>query len=301
MNKTLLIMAAGLGSRYGGNKQVDRLGPHGEILMEYSIHDALLSGFNKVVFVVRKAMLADFREMVGDRIGRKCDVAYACQEFDSLPDGFVPPSGRTKPYGTAHAVLCARNCIDEPFAVLNADDYYGRDAFAGMAASLSGMAPTRLEASMVAYDLKNTVSANGGVTRGICKKDEAGHLLSVTETYQIRLDQDGLIREYGTNPSGSILPPDALVSMNFFGFTPALFPELERHLSQFLHSEEGDPMKKEYLLPTVVDALMKEKGLQVDVLNTHATWFGVTYQEDRPLVVRRLKELHETGFYPEII
>ncbi len=301
MDKTLLIMAAGLGSRYGGNKQVDHLGPHGEILMEYSIHDALLAGFDRVVFVIKRSMMDSFRETIGDKISRKCEIAYACQEFDSLPGGFVPPQGRVKPYGTAHAVLCARDCISGPFAVLNADDYYGRDAFSAMAASLSEMKPDQLSASMVAYDLKNTVSANGGVTRGICEKDESGHLRSVVETYQIKVSPDGTIREYGTDPAGKELNPDALVSMNFFGFTPALFGEIERRLTLFLHSDEGDPLKKEFLLPTVVDALMKEKGLKVSVLNTHASWFGVTYQEDRPIVVERLRKLHESGFYPETL
>ena len=185
---TLLIMAAGLGSRYGGNKQIDGIGPNGEILMEYSIHDALEAGFDKVVFVIKKSMETLFREKIGDKIAAKANVAYAFQEYDSLPDGFVPPEGRTKPYGTVHAVLCARDVIHEPFAVINADDYYGKDAFAAMAASLHGMAGQELAASMVAYDLKNTVSENGTVTRGVCEVDENRHLVKVTETYKIKPD-----------------------------------------------------------------------------------------------------------------
>ena len=223
MNTTLLIMAAGLGSRYGGNKQIDRIGPNGEILMEYSIYDAVEAGFNKVVFVIRKSMDAQFREMIGDKIAQKVEVAYAYQEYDTLPDGFIPPEGRTKPYGTVHAVVCAMDLIHEPFAVINADDYYGKDAFAAMYASLQGLRDTETKASMVAYYLKNTVSRNGHVTRGICEVDETGHLVKVTETYSILPFPDGTIRDIHDNPDGIILDPDALVSMNLWGFSPAFF------------------------------------------------------------------------------
>ena len=296
---TLLIMAAGLGSRYGGNKQIDGIGPNGEILMEYSIHDALEAGFDKVVFVIKKSMETLFREKIGDKIAAKANVAYAFQEYDSLPDGFVPPEGRTKPYGTVHAVLCARDVIHEPFAVINADDYYGKDAFAAMAASLHGMAGQELAASMVAYDLKNTVSENGTVTRGVCEVDENRHLVKVTETYKIKPDGQGGIRDYAGSDEGVALDPDAPVSMNFWGFTPGFFPAAEKYLTRFLREEHDNPLKCEYVLPTLVDQLMHEEHLTVDVLNTHAVWFGVTYREDKATVAAELKKLHDAGEYPE--
>jgi len=298
MKTTLLIMAAGLGSRYGGNKQIDRIGPNGEILMEYSIHDALEAGFDKVVFVIRRSMDQLFREMIGDRIAKKVQVEYAYQEYDSLPGGFSAPEGRTKPYGTVHAVLAARDVIHEPFAVINADDYYGKDAFQAMAGSLRGMQGKREAASMVAYRLKNTISENGTVTRGVCTTDERGALLKVTETYKIKRDADGVIKDFGQDEKGVPLEEDALVSMNFWGFTPWYFETAEQHLARFLESPAGDPLKKEYVLPGLVDELMRETGLKVEVLSTNAVWFGITYREDKPLVQEALKKLHQKGDYP---
>ena len=299
MHTTLLIMAAGLGSRYGGNKQIDRIGPNGEILLEYSIYDALAAGFDKVVFVIKRSMGESFRAMIGDRIARRAEVHYAYQEFDSLPGGFVPPEGRTKPYGTVHAVLAARDMIHEPFAVINADDYYGKDAFQAMAESLHRLQGQTSAASMVAYYLRNTVSENGHVTRGVCETDSAGRLVRVTETYKIMPFADGTIRDLETDPAGRILDPNALVSMNFWGFTPWLFDAGERELTAFLHSGSGDPMKKEYALPTLVNHLMHRDGLTVEVLSTHAVWFGVTYREDKAYVAGELKKLHDSGAYPE--
>ena len=226
MNTTLLIMAAGLGSRYGGNKQIDRIGPNGEILMEYSIHDAVEAGFDKVVFVIRKSMDEQFRSMIGDKIAKKVHVEYAYQEYDSLPDGFIPPADRTKPYGTVHAVMCAKDVIHEPFAVINADDYYGRDAFKAMADALHRLQHEDNKAYMVAYYLKNTVSKHGHVTRGVCTTDETGHLVKVTETFSILPFPDGTIRDIHDNPDGIILNPDALVSMNMWGFGPSFFDRM---------------------------------------------------------------------------
>ena len=298
MNTTLLIMAAGLGSRYGGNKQIDRIGPNGEILMEYSIHDAVEAGFDKVVFVIRKSMDELFRSMIGDKIAKKVHVEYAYQEYDSLPGGFIAPADRTKPYGTVHAVLCAKNVIHEPFAVINADDYYGRDAFTAMAASLKKLQGTRDRASMVAYYLKNTVSENGHVTRGVCTKDADGNLLKVTETYKILPFPDGTIRDINDDPAGVVLDPNSLVSMNFWGFAPSFFDQGEKYLAAFLASPDGDPLKKEYVLPSLVDTLMHENGLKVEVLSTDAVWFGVTYKEDKAYVAGELKKLHDAGMYP---
>ena len=298
MRTTLLIMAAGLGSRYGGNKQIDRIGPNGEILMEYSIHDAVEAGFDKVVFVIKRAMADTFREMVGDKIAKKVEVHYAFQEYDNLPGGFVPPADRTKPYGTVHAVLAAKEFIQEPFAVINADDYYGRDAFTAMADCLHEMQGKENAASMVAYYLRNTVSENGTVTRGVCEKDADGNLKKVVETYKIKPMPDGTIRDLNASEEGVILDPDALVSMNFWGFHPSFFPAAEKKLLAFLQSDAGDPMKREYVLPTLVDEMMHEQGLKVKVLSTNAVWFGITYREDKEYVMNELKKLHDAGVYP---
>ncbi len=301
MNTTLLIMAAGLGSRYGGNKQIDRIGPNGEILMEYSIHDAVEAGFDKVVFVIRKSMDEQFRSMIGDKIAKKVHVEYAYQEYDSLPDGFIPPADRTKPYGTVHAVMCAKDVIHEPFAVINADDYYGRDAFKAMADALHRLQHENNKAYMVAYYLKNTVSKHGHVTRGVCTTDETGHLVKVTETFSILPFPDGTIRDIHDNPDGIILNPDALVSMNMWGFGPSFFDAGIQYLSDFLKDNSGDPLKKECLLPSLVDTLMHEKGLKVEVLSTDAVWFGVTYKEDKEYVAAELQKLHDNGTYPAVL
>ncbi len=298
MNTTLLIMAAGLGSRYGGNKQIDRIGPNGEILMEYSIYDAIEAGFDKVVFVIRKSMDALFREMIGNKIAARVHVEYAYQEYDSLPDGFTPPADRTKPYGTVHAVLCAKDVIHEPFAVINADDYYGKGAFSAMAGSLRKLAGTKDQASMVAYYLKNTVSENGHVTRGVCSTDASGNLVKVTETYKILPFPDGTIRDINNDPNGEILNPEALVSMNFWGFSDSIFDIGYRYLSDFLSETDGDPMKRECVLPAMVDSMMHHNGLKVEVLSTDAIWFGVTYKEDKAYVAGELKKLHDRGDYP---
>ena len=301
MNTTLLIMAAGLGSRYGGNKQIDRIGPNGEILMEYSIHDAVQAGFDKVVFVIRKSMDELFRSMIGDKIAKKVKVEYAYQEYDSLPGGFVPPADRVKPYGTVHAVMCAKDLIHEPFAVINADDYYGRDAFIAMAGALHRLQNEENKAYMVAYYLRNTVSKHGHVTRGVCTTDNTGHLVKVTETFSILPFPDGTIRDIHDNPDGIILDPDALVSMNLWGFDPSFFDAGTKYLSDFLKDNTGDPLKKECLLPALVDALMHTSGLKVEVLSTDAVWFGVTYKEDKEYVASELQKLHDNGTYPPVL
>ena len=300
MNATLLIMAAGMGSRYGGDKQIDRMGPNGELLLEYSIHDALEAGFNKVVFVIKRAMEAAFRERLGDKIAQKVPVYYAFQEYDSLPDGFTPPQGRAKPYGTVHAVYCAKDLVKEPFAVINADDYYGKSAFATIMTSLKAL-PQTGAASMVGYYLRNTVSENGHVTRGVCNTDKYGRLMGVTETYQIKPFPDGTIRDTHRDENGVILDPNALVSMNFWGFTPWFFEACGEHLSAFVKRLASDEMKAEYPLPVMVDEMMKANQLTVDVLSTDAVWFGVTYKEDKPYVAGELKKLHEAGVYPQFL
>ena len=297
MNTTLLVMAAGLGTRYGGNKQIDRIGPSGEILLEYSIYDALEAGFDKIIFVIRPTMADVFQELIDRKLAGKAEFHCVFQEYSSLPGGFQPPEGRTKPYGTAHAVLAARDVIHEPFAVINADDYYGKGAFSAMAASLRDLRGKTNSASMVAYRLRNTVSRNGHVTRGMCETDAQGRLVKVTETYKILPFDDGTIRDLHTDPQGRVLDPDALVSMNFWGYTPWFLEAAEREFTAFLNGD-GDPMTKEYALPTLVDKLMRTDGLSVEVLSTDAVWFGVTYQEDKAYVAGELKRLHDAGQYP---
>lgn len=301
MHTTLLVMAAGLGSRFGGNKQIAKVGPHGELLLHYSIHDAAAAGFDKVVFVIKRAMENDFRTLLEGSIPAGVEVHYAFQEFDNLPGGFIPPEGRVKPYGTVHAVLAAKDVIAEPFAVINADDYYGKDAFVTMADSLRRMQGKDNAASMVAYCLKNTVSENGTVTRGVCEKDAQGNLAKVTETYGIKPFPDGTIRDVHDDENGVILDPDAPVSMNFWGLTPWFFRAAERDLIAFLQDESDDPMKKECVLPVEIDRLMHNDGLTVEVLHTNAVWFGVTYLADKEYVAGELRKLHEQGAYPALV
>jgi NDP-sugar pyrophosphorylase family protein len=294
MHATLMVMAAGLGARYGGNKQIDRMGPNGEILMEYSIFDAMEAGFDRVVFVIRKGMEAVFREKVGDRLAQKVQIVYAYQENDTLPSGFVPPHDRIKPYGTVHAVICAKDLIHEPFAVINADDYYGKSAFQAMYGSLCTL-PEKGHASMVGYRLSNTVSENGHVTRGVCRVDASGRLRGITETYKIIRLPDGSIKD---TEKDAALDPNSLVSMNFWGFTPWIFTSGERYMQEFLNELPENEMKREYPLPVMVDSMMGSGQIQVNVLSTEDSWFGVTYQEDKAYVGQALADLHKAGFYP---
>ncbi len=296
MDKTLVIMAAGMGSRYGGDKQIDGMGPNNEVLMLYTIYDAINAGFTKVVFIIKHSFEERFRKLVGDVVKDKIKVEYAFQELSDLPEGTVPAE-RTKPLGTVHALLSAKDVVHEPFAVLNADDYYGVPAFKTMADHLETLRPEQ-HGCMVGYYLKNTVSENGHVTRGICSVNTDGHLDSVTETYKIQPFPDGTIRDTKKDASGVILDPECLVSMNFWGFTPWLFEKGQERFEKFLKSLSPTELKAEYVLPVLVDQLMHEDGLQVDMLSTDATWFGVTYQQDKPYVQAELKKMHENGTYP---
>ena len=297
MGATLLIMAAGLGSRFGGNKQIAAIGPNNEILMEYAIYDAVEAGFDEVVFVIRRSMLDTFREHIGDKIARRVKVSYSFQEADSLPSGFTPPRDRTKPYGTTHAVACAKALISKPFAVINADDYYGKTAFQTIYNALKSMPETN-HACMVAYQLKNTVSENGAVTRGVCECNAGGNLVKVTETYKILPCQDGSIRDFNKDDEGAVLNPNAPVSMNFWGFTPWIFDKLNHYLASFLDALPPDDLKQESPLPVCIDALMAANEITVKVLQTDAVWFGVTYPEDKAFVQDALKKLHDADAYP---
>ena len=293
---SLVIMAAGMGSRYGGVKQIAGVGPHGEILMEYAIFDALRAGFDKVVFIVTEALVEGLKEKFGDALAKKgVEVAFAVQDYTSLPAFHQVPKDRVKPYGTAHAVLCARDAVQEPFAVINADDYYGTDAFRTIFAALSGLDPRR--ACMVGYKLRNTVSEHGTVTRGVCTVKE-GVLQSVTETFRIAAFPDGTIRDTAQDPAGKLLDRDAVVSMNFWGFHPAVFDALEDYLTRFLKGLAPGDLKSECLLPSLVDERIHAGDLRVDVLHTDARWFGMTYKEDHALVQTEIARLHEAGVYP---
>ena len=302
MKTALVIMAAGLGSRYGGNKQTEGIGPNHEMLMEYSIFDAVRAGFSKFVFVIKPDMKPLIETLCGDLVasckdqdGNPVEVCYAFQDFSSVPSFYQIPADRTKPFGTVHAVLCAEKYINEPFAVVNADDYYGVDGFATMYQCLQGLKDG--EAAMVGYYLKNTVSENGTVTRGVCSQ-ENGMLTKVTETFKIQPFADGTIRDTATSEEGVILDPNALVSMNFWGFVPSVFQQMEAYFDAFLRNLTPADIKAECLLPIMVDDLMRKKEMVVHVLSTNATWFGITYPQDKPYVQQELKKLHDQGVYP---
>lgn len=295
---TLLIMAAGIGSRFGGGiKQLETVGAHGEIIMDYSIHDALEAGFNKIVFIIRKDIEADFRQVIGNRLESVCrkldvEVQYAYQRLDALPVGAVVPEGRTKPWGTGQAVLAAKGLLREPFVVINADDYYGKEAFRKVHDFLLGYDPKRpMEFCMASFILKNTLSDHGSVTRGICQVDGNDFLTNVVETR-------GIVKtEAGAAADGVELDPLCPVSMNMWGLTPEFLSLLEEGFTEFFQS--NDPVNGEYLLPTCIGQLLREGRITVKMLETHDKWFGVTYREDRETVVDSIKRLTEAGLYGE--
>ena len=297
----LVIMAAGLGSRYGGNKQLDGVGPNGECLMQYSVFDAVRAGFDKVVFIIKPEILELVKAMCGDMArklktpeGKPVEVAYVYQNNDNVPPFYTVPKERTKPFGTCHAVLCARNAVQEPFCVINADDYYGVDAYRTIFGQLMRLQSG--EATMVGYLLKNTVTEHGTVSRGICRID-GGKLVSVEEALKLQLFPDGSIANLdGDQPVE--MSGDTIVSMNFWGFTPAIFDELEKYFHHFLRYVAGDNIKAECLLPNMVGELVQKGELQVSVLHSADRWFGMTYHEDRVNVANELKRLHENGTYP---
>lgn len=305
LDTTLVIMAAGLGSRYGGNKQTEGIGPNHEMLMEYSIYDAVRAGFSKFVFIIKPEMRPLIETLCGelvascrDQNGDPLKVCYAVQDYTSIPSFYQVPAERKKPFGTVHAVLCAEEYVQEPFAVVNADDYYGVDGFASIKQYLETMKDG--EACMVGYYLKNTVSKNGTVTRGVCSQDN-GYLTKVTETYKIQPLDDGTIRDMSGEGAGIPLDPDALVSMNFWGFTPGIFESMREYFTAFLHGLSAEEIKAECLLPVMVDDLMRKRRLTVRVIPTNATWFGITYPQDKPYVQQELKKLHEKGTYPAVL
>ena len=302
MKTALVIMAAGLGSRYGGDKQTTGIGPHGEPLMEYSIYDAIRAGFRKVVFIIRPESKAVIEELFGKRLARfrtengdAIEIDYAFQDFSSVPKFYHIPPERKKPFGTAHALLCAADVVKEPFCVINADDYYGMDAYRVTHNALIQL-PSEGAALMVGYVLKNTLSESGTVSRGICEV-ENGILQGITERLKIGLSPKGGLWD---EDSGVTLSPDDIASMNLWGFAPSIFPALRRNFDDFLRAA-GDNPKAECYLPSVVEAERAAGRLQVSVLKSSAQWFGMTYQADNARVTASLKALHDAGLYPETL
>lgn len=299
-NITLVIMAAGIGSRFsGGIKQLEPVGPNGELIMDYAIKDALEAGCNKVVFIIRKDIEDEFKEMIGKRIEKLVHVEYVFQSVDELPAGIQNTWGRTKPWGTGQAVLCVQDVVQEPFIVINADDYYGKEAFQKMYQYMSKDLHTdisKMDMCMAGFVLENTLSENGGVTRGVCQVDEHGYLQAVHETYQIQ-DHNGIL--VGTNDEGEnvSLNREQFVSMNMWGLPAEFLDLLENGFTEFLQTIGEDALKKEYLLPKIIDKMLSEGKGSVKVLKTSDKWFGVTYKEDKPVVVAAIRELIKQGVY----
>ena len=295
-NTTLVIMAAGIGSRFGeGIKQLTSVGPSGEIIVDYSVHDALEAGFNKIIFVIREDIHKDFDEVIGNRISKKCDIEYAFQELSNVPRGVKVPKDRIKPWGTGQAVLACKGLINEPFAVINADDYYGKEAFVKVHDFLVAHAGSKYEYCMPGFVLKNTLSEQGGVSRGICSVDIDNHLTKIIETHNI-VQRDPLMAI--SEDTGEAIPLTSLASMNMWGVTPEYLDILESGFKLFLEGlEEGD-IKSEYLLPTIMGGLLEEGRAKITVLPTRDKWFGITYAADKAKVIEEFAALVKNGVYP---
>ena len=300
MKPTLFVLAAGMGSRYGGLKQLDGLGPHGETIMDYSIYDAIHSGFGKVVFVIRKDFETDFREKILSKYEGHIPVELVFQGLNDLPEGFTCPAERVKPWGTNHALLMGKDVINEPFAIINADDYYGRNSFEVMAAELSSLPEdSKGHYSMVGFKVGNTMSESGTVARGVCETRD-GLLTGVVERTDIGYDADHNITFTDENDQWVSIPDTTPVSMNFWGFTPDYFAYSEEYFKMFLSDPKNQAnLKSEFFIPLMVDYLIKKGEATCEVLDTTSKWFGVTYPEDRPEVVAKLAALHEAGQYPD--
>lgn len=299
MKPTLLVLAAGMGSRYGGLKQMDPMGPNGETVLDYSVYDAIRAGFGRVVFIIREDFAEAFKQGVGARFADRIQVDYAFQNLDDLPEGFSVPADRAKPWGTAHAVRAARHLVKEPFAVINADDFYGSDAYQRAAAFLTAPQASSDKAhyAMIGYPLMNTLSDHGDVNRGICTRNEDGLLSSVEEYVKIEREADCVVRGNALNGERKEVCQNSPVSMNFWAFTPDFYQHLETEFSGFL-KDFGHVVKSECYIPTVVDALISQGKADCAVLNTTSHWFGVTYPEDKQHVVASIRQLIETGEYP---
>lgn len=299
MKPTLVVLAAGMGSRYGSLKQMDGVGPNNEAIIDYSIYDAVQAGFGKVVFVIRHSFEQEFREVFSkEHFGGKIDVEFVFQELDYLPEGFTVPEGRIKPWGTCHAVMMAAPVVDGPFAVINADDFYGREAYITLAEYLRQVEGTQGNYSMVGYNLRNTLSDYGTVSRGECSVDENNNLVSIVERTAIERGTDGIVRykdENGEHP----IDENTTVSMNLFGFTPDFFSKTEELFKEFLANPTNmSNLKSEFFIPLCVNTLINQKRVSLKVLTSEAKWFGVTYKEDKPEVVSKISKLIADGIYP---
>lgn len=297
----LIIMAAGMGSRYGGLKQIDPVDEQGHIIMDFSIYDAVKAGFEKVIFIIKKEIEQDFREKIGDRLEQRIQVEYVYQDMENLPEGFAVPEGRVKPWGTAHAVLSCLTAVDGPFAVINADDYYGQQAFQMIYDYLASHRDTdRYQYTMVGYMLENTLTENGHVARGVCETDENGKLTKITERVRIEKHENGPAYTEDDGATWTSLPGDTVVSMNMWGFTESMLPEIRDRFAAFLKDNlSKNPLKCEYFLPFVVDELIREDKAEVTVLKSRDRWYGVTYREDKPVVVKAIQDLKDQGLYPQ--
>jgi dTDP-glucose pyrophosphorylase len=296
----LIVMAAGIGSRYGGLKQIDPISPGGENILDYSIFDARQAGFGQIIFVINTEIETAFRERIDQTIGRHCDIAYVYQELDNLPDGFVVPQGRLKPWGTAHAVLSCKDLVETPFAVINADDFYGQTAFQALCGYLRNAKDRKeiYDFCMVGYNLENTLTEHGHVARGVCKVDQEGRLIEVRERTRVQKFNEE-VRYSEDGETWIEIPGESLVSLNLWGFTPAIFAELDEQFSNFLSINRGNQFDVEYFLPEVVNQLLEEGKATVQVLQTQERWFGVTYQEDRIRVKNAVQGLIQQGVYPK--
>lgn len=297
----LVIMAAGMGSRYGGLKQIDPVGSHGEIIIDFSIYDALKAGFKKIVCIIKKEIEEDFNEIIGNRLKKLCEVKYVYQQLDNLPEGYSVPEGRIKPWGTAHAILSCLDAVEGPFAVINADDYYGSHAFQILYDYLSNAEDDeKYRYMMVGYILENTLTDHGHVARGVCTTDAEGYLAGIKERTHIEKREQGAAYTEDDGKTWVTIPAGSTVSMNMWGFTESILPELNARFAAFLDENlASNPIKCEYFLPDVVGELLKEDKATVKVLQSKDRWYGVTYKEDKPVVVEAIKKLKEQGVYPE--
>ncbi len=298
MKPTLLVLAAGMGSRYGGLKQLDGLGPNGETIMDYSIYDAVRAGFGKVVFVIRRSFDSEFQEKIAKKYSKIVATELVYQEMDALPEGFSVPEGREKPWGTNHAIMMGAKAINEPFAVINADDFYGKESFQILADALKKLEGKQNEYCMVGYRLGNTLSESGHVSRGVCHTDDANHLTTVVEHYEVQ--RKGAVVVFKNQETGAYdeIDENLPVSMNMWGLTPDYFVHSEADFKVFLKENIGN-IKAEYGIPTMINKLIQSKTATIEVLDTPCKWFGVTYKEDRPSVVAKIESLIKSGVYPE--
>jgi len=298
MSLSLLILAAGMGSRYGSLKQLDQMGPSGETVMDYSVFDALRSGFDRVIFVIRRDFEEEFKNVIGKRYEGKVKIEYAFQDKNDLPGNFKCPEGREKPWGTAHAVLMGKDVINEPFAVINGDDYYGKESFRILGDWLRAHEGRSGEYALVGFELDNTLSESGGVSRGVGTADQTGYLADVVEHHKIERGADGKIRGENNVTGETVeLAPKALCSMNMWGFTPDYFEKSEGIFTKFLEKNIGE-LKSEFYIPYAIDCIIKEGAGKCELLSTPSRWFGVTFKEDRPGVVAKFQEFADKGIYP---